>query len=108
MLPLSGRANSSEKDTRALQVDLVKSKAPIYGLEDENKSLLDRHGLGYTNESTNISSKIMFVYGITNPSPPQVGTSSKVDNSGKGRHTNRKVLKEAKTNYDLYYTRGEM
>ncbi|CAK9141534.1 unnamed protein product, partial [Ilex paraguariensis] len=42
VLSLSGRINSSEEETRVLQVKLVKSKAQICGLEDEKKSLLDR------------------------------------------------------------------
>ncbi|CAK9158485.1 unnamed protein product, partial [Ilex paraguariensis] len=41
MLSFSGQVNSSEEETRALQVDLVKSKAQICGLEDEKKFLLD-------------------------------------------------------------------
>ncbi|CAK9139848.1 unnamed protein product, partial [Ilex paraguariensis] len=42
VLSLIGQFNSGKEETRALQVDLVKSKAQICGLEDEKKSILDR------------------------------------------------------------------
>ncbi|CAK9149621.1 unnamed protein product, partial [Ilex paraguariensis] len=163
---LNGWVNLSEEETRAPQVHLVKSNAQICGLEDENKSLLDRvnflekechellkskknleskyakldkdfqesnkpskrlpqcdekfdrmlsigqsvgdkRGLGYTNEYTNISSKTVFVKGITNPSPPQGSTSPKMTSNGKGRNSKKKVLNETQNNCVVGYTCGE-
>ncbi|CAK9137613.1 unnamed protein product, partial [Ilex paraguariensis] len=42
LVSLRGQVNSSEEETRALQVDLVKSKTQICGLEDERKTLNDQ------------------------------------------------------------------
>ncbi|CAK9142280.1 unnamed protein product, partial [Ilex paraguariensis] len=54
----------------------------------------DNHELGNTNERSHTSSKAVFVKSVTNPSPRQVGTCSKMFKNGNGGHSKKNVANE--------------
>ncbi|CAK9156279.1 unnamed protein product [Ilex paraguariensis] len=72
-----------------------------------SKSVGDKHGICYTNGYTHTSFKTVFRKGITNPSPPQVGTNTKDANKGKGRHSKNKFVYKAQASHKVCYTCGE-
>ncbi|CAK9145356.1 unnamed protein product [Ilex paraguariensis] len=72
------------------------------------KSVGDKRGLGFTNEhNTFTSSKIVFGKGDPNPIPPQVSTSPKTTNNGKGKQEKKLIKKKTQTKLFVYFTCGE-
>src|ERR1700743_3606274 len=72
-------------------IDFPNAKRSLKGCYLWEKSVGEKSGLGFLNEQTHTSSKTVIVKGITNPSTPQAGTSSKFVRNGKGRNSNNKV-----------------